>query len=103
VPAERAAGARGQSTAFSPGRRELPERRLDRPRHLDAERPPDRRPAAEQRFHTGDQVRHETFGLGIVVESKVVGGDEQVSVAFAGAGVKRLLASMAPMEKVNGD
>jgi len=48
-------------------------------------------------------VRHETFGLGIVVESKAVGGDEQVSVAFAGAGLKRLLASMAPMEKVDGD
>ncbi|NLF14793.1 MAG: UvrD-helicase domain-containing protein [Anaerolineaceae bacterium] len=103
VQSERAAGGRSGSTAFSPTRPELPERRLDRPRHLEAERTPDRRPAAEQQFHTGDQVRHETFGLGIVVESKVVGGDEQVSVAFAGTGVKRLLASMAPMEKVNGD
>ncbi|HSJ55297.1 MAG TPA: UvrD-helicase domain-containing protein [Anaerolineae bacterium] len=92
----------GQSTAFSPSRPERPEPRWDRPEPPAAARPRDRQ-AAEPRFRTGDQVRHETFGLGIVVESKAVGGDEQVSVAFAGAGLKRLLASMAPMEKVNGD
>ncbi len=51
-------------------------------------------------FHTGDQVRHEVFGQGVVIESKAVGGDEQVTVAFAGAGLKRLMASLAPMEKL---
>ena len=51
-------------------------------------------------FHTGDQVRHEVFGQGVVIESKPVGGDEQVTVAFAGVGLKRLMASLAPMEKL---
>ena len=52
------------------------------------------------RFQTGEKVSHQVFGTGIVVESKPMGGDEQVTVAFAGAGLKRLMASMAPMKKV---
>jgi DNA helicase-2/ATP-dependent DNA helicase PcrA len=52
------------------------------------------------RFQTGDEVRHEVFGSGIVIESRPAGGDEQVTVAFAGMGLKRLMASLAPMEKV---
>ena len=55
-----------------------------------------------QQFQTGDEVEHEVFGKGIVIESKLVGGDEQVTVAFAGVGLKRLMASMAPMTKVGG-
>lgn len=51
------------------------------------------------RFHTGDKVNHEIFGHGVVIESKAVGEDEQVTVAFSGVGLKRLMASMAPMEK----
>jgi DNA helicase-2/ATP-dependent DNA helicase PcrA len=60
-------------------------------RHREANRP---------RFQTGDEVLHRVFGQGVVIESKPSGNDEQVTVAFAGAGLKRLLASMAPMEKV---
>ncbi len=52
------------------------------------------------RFETGDEVLHEVFGQGVVVESKPAGGDEQVTVAFAGVGLKRLMAGMAPMEKI---
>jgi DNA helicase-2/ATP-dependent DNA helicase PcrA len=64
---------------------------------------PGRSPESPQpqpaRFHTGDEVEHEVFGKGIVIESNLTGGDEQVTVAFAGVGLKRLLASVAPMEK----
>jgi DNA helicase-2/ATP-dependent DNA helicase PcrA len=35
----------------------------------------------------------------MVVASKVVGDDEEVTVAFEGQGVKRLMASYARMEK----
>jgi DNA helicase-2/ATP-dependent DNA helicase PcrA len=52
------------------------------------------------RFQTGDDVQHEIFGKGVVIESKVERGDEQVTVAFAGIGLKRLMASMAPLEKL---
>ena len=50
---------------------------------------------------TGDRVRHKTFGEGIVTEAKQSGGDTEVTVAFKdGQGVKRLLLSFAPLEKV---
>ncbi len=50
-------------------------------------------------FETGDEVLHKVFGPGIVIESKPAGNDEQVTVAFAGVGLKRLMAGLAPMEK----
>jgi DNA helicase-2/ATP-dependent DNA helicase PcrA len=52
----------------------------------------------EVRFFAGQKVRHATFGDGIVVSSKLVEGDEEVTVAFTGKGVKRLLASFARLE-----
>jgi hypothetical protein len=45
-------------------------------------------------------VLHDVFGQGIVIDSKPAGGDEQVTVAFAGVGLKRLMAGMSPMEKI---
>jgi DNA helicase II / ATP-dependent DNA helicase PcrA len=35
----------------------------------------------------------------VVVSSKVVDGDEEVTVAFTGKGIKRLLASFANLEQ----
>ena len=61
--------------------------------------PPSAQPAAPA-FATGDKVRHPTFGDGIVVSSEASGGDIQVTVAFDGQGVKRLLLSFAQLEKV---
>jgi DNA helicase-2/ATP-dependent DNA helicase PcrA len=52
-------------------------------------------------FETGDEVLHEVFGRGIVIETKLAGGDEQVTVAFAGVGLKRLMAGMSPMERID--
>jgi DNA helicase-2/ATP-dependent DNA helicase PcrA len=51
-------------------------------------------------FFAGLKVRHASFGEGIVVSSKLVDGDEEVTVAFEGKGVKRLLASFARLEKI---
>ncbi|MDP9180291.1 MAG: UvrD-helicase domain-containing protein [Chloroflexota bacterium] len=52
-------------------------------------------------FKPGDHVRHERFGEGIVVSCEPSGGDYQVVVAFQGeAGIKKLLLSFAPLEKV---
>ncbi len=50
-------------------------------------------------FKTGDKVRHAKFGEGIVVEVKQVKDDVEVTVAFAGVGVKRLSLAFAPLEK----
>ena len=53
-------------------------------------------------LRTGDKVRHKTFGEGIVTECKPSGGDYEVTVAFKdGAGVKRLLLGIAPLEKAD--
>jgi DNA helicase-2/ATP-dependent DNA helicase PcrA len=51
----------------------------------------------EQLFRDGDEVEHATFGRGRVVHIK---GDE-IAVAFPGAGVKRLLQSVAPLKRLS--
>ncbi len=53
----------------------------------------------DTRFFAGQKVRHALFGEGVVVSSKVVDGDEEVTVAFTGKGIKRLLASFANLEQ----
>jgi DNA helicase-2/ATP-dependent DNA helicase PcrA len=50
-------------------------------------------------FSVGDRVHHPAFGRGIVMNSKVSGADEEVTVAFDGAGIKRLLVSFANLER----
>ena len=52
-------------------------------------------------FKTGDRVSHSTFGKGLVISTGGDGQDSEVTVAFSqGAGVKRLLVSYAPLEKM---
>jgi DNA helicase-2/ATP-dependent DNA helicase PcrA len=53
----------------------------------------------ETRFRAGDRVTHPAFGIGIVVSSAVRPDDEEVIVAFAGKGVKKLMASFAGLTK----
>ena len=49
----------------------------------------------------GDKVRHPVFGEGMVVSSTPSAGDNEITVAFVeGAGVKRLLQSLAKLEKL---
>jgi hypothetical protein len=50
-------------------------------------------------WKAGDRVRHPRFGDGIVVSSRIVKGDEEVTVAFIGEGVKRLIAAYAGLER----
>ncbi|MBI2867484.1 MAG: UvrD-helicase domain-containing protein, partial [Chloroflexi bacterium] len=52
-------------------------------------------------YKAGDHVRHATFGEGIVIGVKPSAADVEVTVAFKGAaGIKRLLLSLAPLEKI---
>lgn len=50
-------------------------------------------------FNAGDKVHHPTFGDGVIISSKMVGQDEELQVAFEGAGVKRLLAAYARLTR----
>jgi len=56
----------------------------------------------ELAWRAGDKVRHRRFGDGIVVTSQWVSGDEEVTVAFAGHGVRRLVGSYAGLERIDG-
>jgi DNA helicase-2/ATP-dependent DNA helicase PcrA len=53
----------------------------------------------ELSWRAGDRVRHRRFGDGVVVSSQMVKGDEEVTVAFVGQGVKRLIAAYAGLER----
>jgi ATP-dependent DNA helicase UvrD/PcrA len=86
-------GSRGTPSSRLTPRPSTPEARNGPARSLDSGAP---RAVA---FFAGQKVRHATFGDGIVVSSKLVENDEEVTVAFTGKGVKRLLASFAKLER----
>ncbi|MCA9898515.1 MAG: UvrD-helicase domain-containing protein [Ardenticatenaceae bacterium] len=69
---------------------------LPKPRHEEDDLAPSGPQKAK--YKTGQKVRHKKFGEGTVIESKLMGNDEEVSVAFAEVGVKRLAASFANLE-----
>ncbi len=110
-------GYPGSSEPSSPSRflRNLPDEVLSRPRR--AKRASggrnwasgawnttsrERQSSAPQlQYRTGQRVRHHHYGEGIVMDSQLDGRSEMVTVVFEGVGVKRLLASMAPMEPVS--
>ena len=53
-------------------------------------------------LRVGDLVRHRAFGEGIVTGADATASDVEVTVEFTGGvGVKRLLLSFAPLEKVD--
>jgi len=56
--------------------------------------------ATSPSFAPGDRVHHATFGNGVVVACVLVPGDQQVTVAFEGKGVKKLMLSFAPIRKL---
>jgi DNA helicase-2/ATP-dependent DNA helicase PcrA len=59
-------------------------------------------PSRELQFRAGQRVQHAQFGEGIVIESRLDRSDEEVTVAFKKAGIKRLLASFANLKKLPG-
>ncbi|MDB5080356.1 MAG: UvrD/REP helicase [Chloroflexi bacterium] len=52
------------------------------------------------KYKAGEKVMHAKFGKGMVVSSKPSGTDEEVTVAFDGQGIKRLMASFANLQKL---
>ena len=57
-------------------------------------------PRSADEFAPGEKVKHDVFGEGVVVSSSGSGSDTQVTVAFVGEGVKRLMLSFAPIERI---
>ena len=77
-------------SGFSGPREPMPEPQLDVPK-------------APAPFRAGDHVGHARFGQGVVVAclETPTRDDFEVTVAFKGQGVKRLLAGLAGLEKLN--
>ncbi len=77
-------------SGFSGPREPMPEPQLDVPK-------------APAPFRPGDHVGHPKFGQGVVVAclETPTRDDFEVTVAFKGQGVKRLLAGLAGLEKLN--
>jgi DNA helicase-2/ATP-dependent DNA helicase PcrA len=64
---------------------------------------PSPRPSSTPALRVGDHVRHNKFGPGIVMNCSPTRDDQELTVAFEEAGVKKLLASLAPLEKIEKD
>ena len=62
--------------------------------------PPPAPKVVQQQYRPGMRVRHPIWGEGLVVDSRVLDGEENVDVAFESVGFKRLLASLARLETV---
>ncbi len=91
---------RAPSVLSTPGAaRPVPRHKL-LPEPATAEEPARAAVVGRQLFNAGDRVSHPTFGQGLVISSALKGGDEEVTVAFEGRGIKRLLASYAKIEKL---
>ena len=55
-------------------------------------------------LNTGDKVRHDTFGDGIIINTLAVNSDIQLTVAFdKGLGIKKLLDSIANLKKISSE
>jgi DNA helicase-2/ATP-dependent DNA helicase PcrA len=64
---------------------------------------PSPQPSSTLALKVGDHVRHSKFGPGIVMNCLPTRDDQELTVAFEEAGVKKLLASLAPLEKIEED
>jgi DNA helicase-2/ATP-dependent DNA helicase PcrA len=60
-------------------------------------------PLSTLTLRVGDHVRHSKFGPGIVMNCSPTRDDQELTVVFEEFGVKKLLASLAPLEKIEKD
>lgn len=56
--------------------------------------------AAGCSFHVGDKVMHKKWGAGTIVAAKAADDGQEVTVAFAGGGIRSLLTKYAKLEKL---
>ena len=67
-----------------------------------APRPPSPSGADQLGLQVGDDVRHGTFGEGVILSLRGSGDKTEAVVRFPDIGEKRLLLAWAPLEKVSG-
>ena len=52
----------------------------------------------QAKFRAGTRIRHQIWGEGIVLDSKIQDDDEIVDVVFESVGIKRLSATLANLK-----
>jgi len=52
------------------------------------------------KINIGDKVKHKSWGIGTVVSMQGSGDSKEATIAFKDKGIKKLLVSLAPIEKV---
>ena len=57
-------------------------------------------PVMESKFRAGTRVKHNSWGDGIVLDSRIQDDDEIVDVVFESVGIKRLSASLANLKVI---
>lgn len=57
--------------------------------------------ADKESWSAGDKVKHKKWGIGTVVAVNGTGSDMELDIAFPKEGVRRLLATFAPIQKVD--
>ncbi|MBI1793093.1 MAG: UvrD-helicase domain-containing protein [Chloroflexi bacterium] len=63
-------------------------------------RTPQAAPVMESKFRAGTRVKHNSWGDGIVLDSRIQDEDEIVDVVFESVGIKRLSASLANLKVI---
>jgi DNA helicase-2/ATP-dependent DNA helicase PcrA len=81
---------------WTPGGASGEQPRITRP----APRPDATQGDRQSAFKRRDSVQHAKFGVGTVIESNLTRDDEEVTIAFPGVGIKKLLVSMAGLKKL---
>ncbi len=84
---------------WTPGGREET-KRITRPSEA-AKNSASKGPTRAAKFKRRDSVQHPKFGIGTVIESNPTRNDEEVTVAFPGVGIKKLLLSLVELKKVS--
>jgi DNA helicase-2/ATP-dependent DNA helicase PcrA len=64
---------------------------------------PPPRPLSALMLKVGDHVRHSKFGLGVVMNCSITRDDQELTVVFDAYGIRKLLASLAPLERIEND
>jgi DNA helicase-2/ATP-dependent DNA helicase PcrA len=59
-------------------------------------------PVQVLQFRAGTRVKHPVWGEGIVLNSRLQDNDETVDVVFESVGIKRLAASLAKLQTIDG-
>jgi len=59
-----------------------------------------KKPATTETFKPGDTVKHASFGVGVVLTVRPMGGDTLYEIAFDKVGTKKLMATYARLTRL---